>query len=215
MDGDAQARIEELEAALVRQTNLLREVDHRVKNTLQLISSLMLLQTRRITDETARLSLRSMLERVNAVSTVHRQLFQGDEKQQFNVAAFLRDLAGDLALANGRADVEIRLDLQPAVIPAAAAAPFALVASELISNALKHAFPDRPGVVEITVGEAGGTCELSIADNGQGMDGAPKGFGLTIVGLLCQQLHAELEMGPGHPGVRAVVRTPSAAASGH
>ena len=213
MDTDQDARIRELEAALAHKTTLLREVDHRVKNNLQLISSLILLQSRRIEDEVARHALKTMLERVNAVATVHRRLLVGEDAQQFDVAAFVRDLAGDLALAAGRSDVRITLDLDSVSIPASAAAPLALVANELIGNALKHAFaPGQGGVIAISLTKADGACVLTVSDDGRGMGEAKKAFGLTIVGLLCQQLRAGLQIESDGPGVRAVVRAPVALA---
>jgi two-component sensor histidine kinase len=208
METDQDARIRELEGALERKTTLLREVDHRVKNDLQLISSLILLQSRRVDDEVARQALKTMLERVNAVATVHRRLFLGEDSQQFDVASFVRDLAGDLALAAGRDDVRITLDLDPVSIRASAAAPLALVTNELMGNALKHAFPGRGGVIAISLTKADDACVLTICDDGQGMGEGKKAFGLTIVGLLCQQLRAGLEIASDGPGVRAVVRAP-------
>jgi two-component sensor histidine kinase len=208
METDQDVRIRELEAALARQDALLREVDHRVKNNLQLISSLMLLQSRRIEDEAARQALKTMLERVNAVASVHRRLLHGEDSQKFEVADFIRDLAGDLALAAGRDDVRITLDLSPVAIPASMAAPFALVLNELVGNALKHAFPGEGGQIDISLAKADGGCVLTVSDDGCGMGETRQAFGLTIVGLLCRQLRSELEILPGAPGVRATVRTP-------
>lgn len=208
METHQDVRILELEAALARKDALLREVDHRVKNNLQLISSLMLLQSRRMDDEVARQALKTMLERVNAVATVHRRLFQGEDSQRFDVAAFIRDMAGDLALAAGRDDVGIILDLEPLTIPASMAAPFALVLNELLGNALKHAFPGQGGAIAISLVKADDACVLTVSDNGCGMGDAQQAFGLTIVNLLCRQLRSGLEITPGAPGVRASVRTP-------
>lgn len=201
-------RILELEAALARKDALLREVDHRMKNNLQLISSLMLLQSRRMDDEVARQALKTMLERVSAVATVHRRLFQSEDSQRFDVADFIRDMAGDLALAAGRDDVRITLDLTPVTIPASMAAPFALVLNELLGNALKHAFPGQGGVIAISLAKADDACILTVCDDGRGMADAQQAFGLTIVNLLCRQLRSGLEIAPDAPGVRATVRTP-------
>lgn len=129
---------------------LLAEVDHRVKNNLQLVASMILLQCRRTEDEAAQKALRSVLDRVNAVATAHRRLFQGDP-YRFEVADFLRDLTGDLAASAGRDDLQIALDLEPVAIPAASAAAFALIASELLANALKHAYPAGQGGGRIAV----------------------------------------------------------------
>jgi two-component sensor histidine kinase len=213
MEDRQDARIRELEAALAEKTAQLHEVDHRVKNNLQLIASLMLLQSRRITDETARQALKTMLERVSAVGMVHRRLFQGEDSHLFEVADFVRDLVGDLALAAGRDDIQISLDLEPVTIQASAAAPFALVLNELVGNALKHAFPvGQRGAISVQLSKADGVCVLTVADDGRGMVEGQKAFGLTIVGLLCKQLHAGLEIAGAGPGVRAVVRAPLQAA---
>jgi two-component sensor histidine kinase len=188
---------------------LLQEVDHRVKNNLQLIASLILLQSRRTPDEAARAALKTVLERVTAVATVHRRLFQGDPLA-FDVAEFMRDLTGDLAAAAGRDDLQIVLELDPVVIPAASAAAFALVVNELLGNALKHAFPPgRAGRIAVSLADHGATLQLTITDNGVGMGDGQPGFGSTIVKLLCQQLHAELEMADANPGVRVTVTVPT------
>jgi two-component sensor histidine kinase len=213
-DGKDHGR-EEIAAGLAREAAdapdpVLREIGHRVKNNLQLIASLILLQSRRSEDPAAQRALKTVLERVNAVATVHRRLFQGDPLL-FDVADFVRDLAGDLAAAARRDDIAISLTLDRAQIPAASAATFALVVNELLGNALRHAFADgRPGRIAVSVTDRGDGCALIITDDGVGMGAAPPGFGLTIVKLLCQQLHADLELAPGAEGagLRASVRLP-------
>ena len=202
-----------LEAALAQKDALLHEVDHRVKNNLQLIASLILLQSRRTADEASRQALKAVLERVTAVATVHRRLFQGDPLR-FDVADFVRDLVGDLAAAAGRDDLEIRLELDEVALPAASAAAFALVINELLGNALKHAFPvGRGGRITVGLGNLGTTCVLTVADNGAGMGGRPPAFGSTIVKLLSQQLHADLDIADAQPGVRTTVTIPMSPAA--
>jgi two-component sensor histidine kinase len=194
--------------ALAQKDVLLHEIDHRVKNNLQLIASLILLQSRRTADPAARAALKTVLDRVTAVATVHRRLFQGDPLR-FDVADFVRDLAGDLAAAAGRDDLQITLDLDHVSISASAAAPLALVVNELLNNALKHAFPPgRSGRIAISLHDGENVCRLTVADDGVGLQGQPPGFGLTIVKLLCQQLHAEYEVADSQPGVRATVVVP-------
>src|SRR5262249_12766041 len=131
-------RTRELESALDAQTTLLHEVDHRVKNNLQMISALIVMQMRTIDDQRARDSLSSILERIDALSTVHRRLYQSKDVNRFDVADFARDLVSDLLAVSGHASIKPHLDLQPAVIPAAQATPVALVVNELVTNALKH-----------------------------------------------------------------------------
>jgi two-component sensor histidine kinase len=200
----------ELEEALAQKTALLHEVDHRVKNNLQLISSLLQLQSRKITDEATRQTVRGILERVNAIGAVHRRLFQGGDVQRFDVADFVRDLAGDLAASARRDDIQLKLDLEAVSVPASQAAPLALVVNELMSNALKHAFPEgRPGIISVTLLSLGDRAELTIADDGVGMPAdQPRGFGLTIVQLLCQQLKAQLSTEDAAPGLRTKISIP-------
>jgi two-component sensor histidine kinase len=196
------------DAAVNPADSTLREVDHRVKNNLQMIASLIQLQCRRTEDETVRAALRTVLGRVGAVATVHRRLFQGDPGL-FEATDFLRDLTADMAGLAGRDDIRIALDLEAVTLPAASGAPFALIANELLDNALRHAFPPKSGG-RIAVGLApeGGGCRLTIADDGAGLGGRADGFGLTVVRLLCRQLHAELALDDAQPGVRVTLTVP-------
>lgn len=219
LEAAVEARTHELTQALAQKTALLHEVDHRVKNNLQLISSLLLLQNRRVTDPAVKASLRGMLERVSAIATVHRRLFQSEDVERFDVSAFVRDLVNDMMGAARRDDVKVSLDLERIDIAASKAAPLALVISELFSNALRHAFPPqalegREGEILIRIARGDDDFRIEIADNGVGMEssassGAPgAGFGLTIVQLLCQQLKARSETTSADPGTRVVVRLP-------
>lgn len=206
-NNDRNARIAQAQARA-----LLHEVDHRVKNNLQLISSLMLLQSRRIQDPSAREALRGMLDRVGAIATVHRRLFQGDDIERFDVAQFLRDLAGDLAGSGAAADQDIRLDVERVDVSAAQAAPLALIVNELLCNALRHGRPrDGRGAVDVTVQRENGHYRIEVRDHGdRDVDpaGFVQGFGMTIVNLLSRQLGATTTLNPAQPGVRATVVLP-------
>ncbi|KRA65542.1 histidine kinase [Caulobacter sp. Root656] len=221
--GDARSRLEaaveartaDLTQALQQKTALLHEVDHRVKNNLQLISSLLLLQNRRVTDPAVKNSLRGMLERVSAIATVHRRLFQSDDVERFDVSAFVRDLVNDMMGTARREDIKVRLDLERVDIAASKAAPLALVISELFSNALRHAFPPeamngREGEIFVGITRQGDNFRIEITDNGVPLENSASsgGFGLTIVQLLCQQLKARSETSPAGPGTRVVVHLP-------
>lgn len=210
---DDTAHTHDLSHALEQKTALLHEVDHRVKNNLQLISSLLLLQVRRSPDPHIKQALRGMLERVNAISTVHRRLFQTDDVQCFDVAEFVRDLANDALGASGRGDIAVRLELERVDVAASKAAPLALVINELLCNSLHHAFPGgRQGVIEMVVAREGLGFRIEVADDGAGMDhpglDQPTGFGLNVVRLLCQQLKGDCEITDARPGVRAVIHLP-------
>lgn len=207
------ARTRDLSRALEQKTALLHEVDHRVKNNLQLISSLLLLQVRRTKDPKIKQALRAMLERVNAISTVHRRLFQAEDVQRFDVAEFVRDLVNDAIGASGRGDIVVRLHMERVDVAAAKAAPLALVINELLCNCLHHAFPEgRQGHIDISIRREGSDFRIEIADDGVGMVDKsidqPPCFGLNIVRLLCQQLHADCRTEDAAPGVRTIIRLP-------
>ena len=215
LEAAVEARTHDLTQALEQKTALLHEVDHRVKNNLQLISSLLLLQNRRVTDPAVKNSLRGMLERVSAIATVHRRLFQSDDVERFDVSAFVRDLVSDMMGGARRDDIKVRLDLERIDVAASKAAPLALVISELFSNALRHAFPPdamegRNGEISVVIAREHGDFRIEITDNGVGMGNSVTsgGFGLTIVQLLCQQLKARSETTPVDPGTRVVVYLP-------
>lgn len=201
----------ELERALAEKTTLLHEVDHRVKNNLQLISSLLLLQTRRTAEPSVRTALKSAQARVNAVAIVHRRLFQGQDPHLFDLSAFLRDMVGDALGGCGRSDIRATLALEPVHLPASQAAALALLVGELLENVVRHAFPDgRPGRLNVTVSQDRGEVRIEIADDGVGVktSGIRPGFGQTIVALLCEQLRATCETSDAHPGVKTVIRLP-------
>jgi anti-sigma regulatory factor (Ser/Thr protein kinase) len=152
-----------------------------------------------------------MLDRVNAIATVHRRLFQSDDVERFDVSAFVRDLVADVIGSSGRDDIEFSLDLERVDVAAAKAAPLALVISELLSNCMRHAFPDgRPGRIFVGIRRTDGDFRIEITDDGVGVSSTAKssGFGLTIVQLLCQQLKAKSETTDAEPGTRVVINLP-------
>jgi two-component sensor histidine kinase len=207
------AEIESLQQALAAQAELQREADHRVKNNLQLISSLVMLHGRRAVDEGAKQALRAVQQRITAVSAAHRHVTRDTGSEQVDLAALVRELAGDLAAAAGRDGIEIALELEQVFVPAPNAAPLALILNEALGNALAHAFPDeRPGRVVVTLARTAAGFELSVSDDGVGQAGAAPGFGKTILQLLAQQLRGKLEIAEAQPGSRVAVSVPASQA---
>lgn len=212
----AEARARDLQAALDRQTALLHELDHRVKNNLQLISSLVLMQARRAEDPAVREALNGMQDRLAAMGVAHRRLFQSDDLGRFDLSDFVRDLVGELSGSAGRPDVAVICDLAPAPVASAKAAPLALLINELLTNAMRHGFPvDRGGNVFVKIFPHEGELRIEIADDGVGESseraagGGPElRFGLTIVELLARQLQARIVREDARPGVRVTVSLP-------
>ena len=206
-------RTKELEAALETQTTLLHEVDHRVKNNLQMVSSLIVMQSRTIKDKAVRESLTTMLERIEALSTVHRRLYQSKDVSNFDVSDFARDLVSDLLAASGRSHIGSKLDLAPVIVPAEKATPVALMVNELVTNALKHAFKDetRPGNIGVKMSQPDGHLIIEVSDDGVGMDGADgdASFGMRLIRQLGRQLRADVEWRDAGPGTQVVITMPN------
>lgn len=201
----------EHEQALERQAARQREAEHRVKNTLQLISSIVMLQGRRAADETARHALRAVQQRVAAVSVAHRHVSWRDEAEEVELASLIREIVSDLAGSAGREGVEIDLDLESVTIPGRHGAPVALLVNEAVGNALRHAYPEgHNGRIDVRLRRTADGFGLEVTDSGVGFDpGAPKaGFGMTVAQLMCQQLKGRMETKPGNPGVCISVSVP-------
>ncbi len=206
-------RTVELEAALEARTALLHEVDHRVKNNLQMISSLILMQSRQISDPAVRGSLRTMLERVEALSTVHRRLYQSEDVTAFELSDFVRDHVSALVSTFGLGRIDVSYELEPVSLPATQAAPVALMINELVTNVLKHAFPPnaQDPRLHIVMRQIGERYMLDFADNGVGMsaDGMADTFGRRLISSLARQLGATVEWSDAEPGTRVTLAMPA------
>lgn len=202
----------ELAEALDVRTTLLHEVDHRVKNNMQIIASLIGMQLRTIPDEGIKASLRTTLSRVEAMSTVHRRFYQSGEVSRFDISEFIRDLVSDLVTATGRQDIEAELDLEPIDVPAEKAASLALMVNEVLTNAIKHGFTrDRPGMIRVMVKRDVDACRITIADDGCGMVAAIPGqptYGRKLVERLGRQLQARTVWADAAPGTRVDITMP-------
>lgn len=171
IEDQVRSRTAELERALEAKTTLLHEVDHRVKNNLTMIGALLRLQSRTLADPRLRETLEAMLERVDALASVHRRLYQSDDITRFDVAAFAASLAEDVIGASGRRDIVLDLDVRATEIPANRAAPAGLILNELITNAIKHAYADgRSGTLRLAVCPEGGMARMELVDDGPGFD---------------------------------------------
>lgn len=203
-----------LEQAVETKTALLHEVDHRVKNNLQMVSALILLQSRTIADEGTRRSLREMLSRIEALGTVHRRLYQSNDVTRFDVGEFLRDLVHDLVGIEARDRIAIRYELGTIEIAAEHAAPVALIVNEVVTNALKHAFPDgRKGTLLVGLHLPDGRMRIEVCDDGvgQGVTGmSSASFGTSLVRILGRQLKASLTWVDNHPGTKVAIDMPLA-----
>ena len=206
------ARTFDLSAALEQKTALLHEVDHRVKNNLQVISSLILLKARRTPQGDARDALQGMAERIGALSTAHRMLYSEGDCTHFNLGDFAAEFLSDVNAGLDHQRTRVEAEVEPIAVAAAMAAPLALMIHELTANALRHAFPGaRAGRVSITAQRTGTGMRLSIRDDGVGLDGAvpnPSGFGRNLVEMVVRQLRGTIAWGDAAPGTAVEIAIP-------
>jgi two-component sensor histidine kinase len=201
-----------LEKLAAQQALLLLEMNHRVANSLQLIVSLIELQARKVPDEAARAMLRQAAERVEAVTMVHRRLYTGNDVAFVDMDAYLAGLLEELERAvRGGQPVRVELRAAPVRLETDRAVAIGLVVNELVTNALKYAYPaGLGGVVRVMLDEApDGQVRLTVEDDGVGFgpESAPKGSGLggLIVSSMAQSIGATVNRDPNCKGTRCIV----------
>lgn len=186
---------------------LLKEVHHRVKNNLQIISSIFSLQRDHVDgDPRAMALLHESRNRIHSMSFIHESLYQAKSFSQVDLAQYIEGLCRNLMMSyslSGR--VRLHTDLQHTMLDLDKAIPCGLILNELISNALKHAFPEgREGTITIGLGQEGKSVRISMQDDGAGFpedykEERDKRLGMELVGLLIDQLDGRVERS-GHPG---------------
>lgn len=188
-----------IKKALDEKDLLLREIHHRVKNNLQIVSSLLTLQGQSIQDEKAIEAIKQGKTRVRSMALIHKNLYGRENLLGIGVKEYIENLCTEL-FSTYRIDedrIELQLDIDDVELEVDTLVPLGLILNELITNVLKYAFPDeRKGTLSIYLKEVKDTLELSVQDNGVGYD--PKqvddtSFGSTLVSALSQQLNSEIE----------------------
>jgi two-component sensor histidine kinase len=205
-----------LESALAEKTVLLKEVHHRVKNNLAMISSLLALKADATLNGEARQVLEDCQRQVHSIATIHEHLYGNDRLDRIDFASYVGQLVHQLYEAGACAAdrISVQMDIAPLELAIGQAVPCALILNELLLNTFKHAFPGgRYGEVRISFGETGtADLELAVEDNGVGSSVGldmvnSKSLGLRIVGILTKQLDGFIEKQPA-PGTRIVLRFP-------
>ena len=190
---------------------LLREVNHRVGNSLQIIASLLHLQANSSTEEDVKAALNNAMGRVAAVAQVHRRLYTSHDLKSVLLNQYLDALLEDLRRsAEGNRMSRLTLKADPVEIDPDRAVAIGIIVNELVMNAVKYAYPDGAGPIHIVLNAQGDDLELSIADDGVGLnvktDPRSTGMGQRIVTAMAQKLDANVERDPGHSGTRIVLR---------
>lgn len=190
-----QERTAALRAALDAKTLLVHEVDHRVKNNLLTIASILRLQARLSKNETVTKTLRSVLDRVEALGMVHRKLFTTEDVARFDVAEFARELVIDVVGALKRDDIRITLDVSPVQVTAIKASPLALIVNELIGDAVRRGLKDNGGLIHVEVKRLNGHFVIAVSDTVEPVpvEAEEQEFGQLILDTCAKQVGAKIE----------------------
>ncbi len=207
-------RTQHMETALAARDAAMKEIHHRVKNNLQIINSLLSLQGRKLKDPAAQAVLDDARARINALSLIHRSLYEHNNIHTVEAQSFFSELVGQLDQALGAEDqgIKIEADIDADTIDADVAVPLALFTAEAVTNSVKHAFPEtRPakgGRVKLTYRIAQGDAVLAIEDDGVGAEpgkiGPGQGIGATLMSAFAKQVNGVFEDGRSATGGRMV-----------
>lgn len=204
-----------MQKSLLEKETLLRELYHRTKNNMQVISSLISLQASSIADDRILQMFDDTKNRIQAMALVHEKLYQSKNLSSVSMKGYVEDLAGALvkSFIKGTRDISLKLDIADVPVPIDIVIPCGLIINELVSNSLKYAFPagwlektgqetGQAAEIRISFRVAGGEMELAYGDNGIGLAGidlqSVTSLGLKLVkNLAIKQLGGEMETVPG------------------
>ena len=209
---EAENRAEKLNQLIAEKEMLVREMNHRIKNSLQLVSSVVGLQLGTVADEEAQRRLRDAQARIAAIAKVHERLYVGVRLDMVEVGPFIEELCADLKRTHALADQELFVDVDKSDLPPDRVIPLGMIVSELVTNAIKYAGSE--GKIEVRLEKIADKLRLSVTDSGQGipqnLNGQKStGLGLKVVRALAKQLGSELEVDRLESGTRFRIDVPS------
>lgn len=199
-DDELAGKHSELMRSLREREVLLQEVHHRVKNNLQVISSLINMQARKLEHGPARAALDECRSRVLTIALIHQNLYQSKDYGRVQFSTYVRTLAGNVLRATGLSPAAVTLDIDVDDIPLGIdrALPCGLIVNELITNALKHAFDNRRGRLRVELKSSSpDTVRLMVSDDGVGLPSTfdiheSRSLGMQLVATLAEQLGGKL-----------------------
>ncbi len=202
-----------MRASLAEKEVLLREIHHRVKNNLQVVSSLLFLQSQRFSDPELQTCFLESQSRICSMALAHEQLYQSKNLAEISIKSYIESLVGQLAqvFQSPGQEVCFHLVVEDLPLDIEKVVPCGLLITELLSNAYKHAFEEgQKGQVTISMQGGAGQIELAVADNGVGFPAdldyrQAKTFGLQLITALVNQLGGTLEL-ENNDGTRFGVR---------
>ena len=200
-----------IENSLKEKDSLLKEIHHRVKNNLQMVSSLLSLQTRNTKSKAAIEALEEGKSRVKAMALIHQKLYQNDDLSVIEMQGYIESLINSVqsVYKKGGHNISITVDAEGTELDIDRAIPFGLILNELVSNSFKYAFPDGDdnGKIYIHLRKNGEQGYFEYSDNGVGLpedsdERANNSMGLRLINRLVNQLQSKLSIERGKEGVR-------------
>ncbi|WP_170135006.1 histidine kinase dimerization/phosphoacceptor domain -containing protein [Acuticoccus kandeliae] len=191
----------ELRSALERQSVLQREMDHRVKNSLQSVASFVRLEGARAREEETRQTLSSVGRRISAVALLHQEIYSASVGDRIALESYMAKLAS-LFGAAAPSGVVVEVAFDPVLVNSAQATGLAAIVNEFVTNAFKHAFGENGGTVSIRGTVEDGVVRIAMRDDGVGLEALPEvaGLGLAIIEASAEQIGATLAFETGAPG---------------
>jgi chemotaxis family two-component system sensor kinase Cph1 len=203
------ATIDDNKNLLEQKDYLIKEVNHRVQNSLQLVSGFLGMQSRAIGNELLTTQLDEAQRRLSAVALVHRRLYTGDQVQTVDLGRYLEDLCSDMKKSMGAewGDL-ISFDLAPVLVATDKAVNIGLILTELLINANKYAYTGASGPISVSLDQRQNIFYLIVADKGVGKVTQREGFGTRMLNAMVKSLGGTIEQAGNNPGLRVVVTAP-------
>jgi chemotaxis family two-component system sensor kinase Cph1 len=209
LNKDLTATLADNESLLLQKDFLLKEVNHRTQNSLQLVSAALGLQASDVNDPTVTAHLKEAQNRISAVALVNRRLYGDDRVEVVDLARYVADLVTELTSSMDAPWAnQIVLKLAPIVVSADRAVHVGLVLTELVINANKYAYGGAAGPVSIALEKHGERFRLIVSDHGAGKSRARQGFGSRMLAAMVKQMSGALDESDNHPGLRVAITAP-------
>lgn len=212
LNGRLTEALGEKEGLLEQKEMLLKEVNHRIQNSLQLVSSFLGLQSRAVGDPSLHEAFEEARRRLQAVALVHRRLYRADQIETVDLARYFEELIADMNDSMGAEWAgKISVDASPVLAPTDRAVTLGLVVTELVINANKYAYGGAPGPIHVSLEEHRANLRVIVADHGRGRAEPKEGFGSRMMNAMVRQLSGVLTFGDNKPGLRAILTAPVSA----
>jgi two-component sensor histidine kinase len=191
---------DQIKASLKEKEVLLKEIQHRVKNNLLTISGILALQSERIKDNESKDAFITSMNRINAMTKIHTRLYQSEDYALIHFKGYMEELLGELSRSYGFPHENLIIDIQDISLNINTAIPTGLIVNELVSNAMKHAFPNgNKGPITVTLSSENTHNILTVSDNGIGLPPHidfrnTESVGFSLLGLLVEQINGTVKL---------------------